>query len=331
MKGQVFTVAKLHYINGVVYKVAGAGKTTIEALAVDYPETTKSGNAKHPEKRVRDLVRLAAGVGLLTLDKHQVEITDLGKKFYHSRSPHKWEISDKQRTLLQHYILDDPYRTETVYAITTLLSLIQAGYNGDELSRHYAVEIGKGTAWKSDVTFAGFTKFGLSYIEELGLREVAESDFMAADPSAVRYQEKVNTVNSIMLPEGQLPAPMPTTIGQRKKYLSNPRISKSALISADFRCELNAQHITFRNCVSGNPYMEAHHLIPMSKQGLFEVRLDVPENILSLCPTCHRKIHLADDAERKAVVEKAFRLKERVLSCRGIIIDFKSLWDFYSL
>ncbi|BCG46789.1 hypothetical protein GEOBRER4_n1602 [Citrifermentans bremense] len=331
MKGQVFTVAKLHYINGVVFKAAESRSTTIETLAGSYPETTKSGNAKHPEKRVRDLVRLAAGVGLLTLDKHKVDITELGQRYYHARSPLKWGLSDKQRVILQQYILEDPYRTETIYAITTLLFLTKAGYKGDKLSRQYAIEIGKAAAWKSDVTYAGFTKFGLSYIEELGLMQVSESDLMAGGPSAEeRYQEKVNTVNLIVLPEGQLPAPMPATIGRRVRYPSNPRISKTALVAADFKCELDSKHITFRNCASNNQYMEAHHLVPMSKQGLFDVRLDVPENILSLCPTCHRKIHLADDAERKATVEKAFRLKAKGLPTRGIHIDFKRLCQLYS-
>ena len=62
MKGQVFTVAKLHYINGVVYEVAKRGTTDIQTLADLSKHTTKSGNVKHPKVRVRTLARLAEGV-----------------------------------------------------------------------------------------------------------------------------------------------------------------------------------------------------------------------------------------------------------------------------
>lgn len=48
MKGQVFTVAKIHYINGVVYGTAQKGTLDLQILANRYKETTKSGNVKHP-------------------------------------------------------------------------------------------------------------------------------------------------------------------------------------------------------------------------------------------------------------------------------------------
>ena len=37
--------------------------------------------------------------------------------------------------------------------------------------------------------------------------------------------------------------------------------------------------------------MEGHHIIPVSRKESFTQDLDVVENILCLCPTCHRKIH----------------------------------------
>ncbi len=39
-EGQVFTVAKLHYINGVVYLAAQKGTTDLQTLADNYAETT---------------------------------------------------------------------------------------------------------------------------------------------------------------------------------------------------------------------------------------------------------------------------------------------------
>ena len=76
MKGQVFTIAKLHYVNGVVYYIARANSTSLDALAENAIETTKSGTAKHPKTRVRTLVRFAEGLGLVTRpSKEIVQIT----------------------------------------------------------------------------------------------------------------------------------------------------------------------------------------------------------------------------------------------------------------
>ena len=72
MKGQVFTIAKLHYVNGVVYFVAQKSITDLSTLAQHSTETTKSGNVKHPKVRVRTLVRFAEGLGLFARDGKEI-------------------------------------------------------------------------------------------------------------------------------------------------------------------------------------------------------------------------------------------------------------------
>ena len=62
-------------------------------------------------------------------------------------------------------------------------------------------------------------------------------------------------------------------------------------------------------------------MIPMSKQGMFEYDIDVPENILSMCPTCHRKVHLAKDNVKKKILFEAFKNRENMLMKRGIVLD----------
>ena len=77
--------------------------------------------------------------------------------------------------------------------------------------------------------------------------------------------------------------------------------------------------------------MEAHHLIPMSKQGMFEYDIDVPENILSVCPTCHRKVHLAKDNDKKKILFEAFKNRKSMLMERGIVLDINMLLSMYSI
>jgi hypothetical protein len=333
MKGQVFTVAKLHYINGVVYEVAKRDTTDIQTLADLSQHTTKRGKAKHPMVRVRTLARLAEGVGLVEIfNKHKMKITNLGRQYAEKRSTNQWEISKEQQKILGHYIIADSYRSETIYSIATLFELCKKGYAGDELSHKFAEEIGKLDAWKSEATFRGFTKFGLSYISELGLLEIDEKDLLIEDISKdQRYQNDINSVEPISLPAGEIPRSKPKKYGGTEKYSTNPRRARCSLEKAHFQCELNPSHKTFVNKKSGKQYMEAHHLVPMGKQGLFEFDIDVPENILCICPNCHRKMHLAEDEDREKTLAQAFKLRETVLPARGIKIDMKTLLEIYSI
>jgi len=170
MKGQVFTIAKLHYVNGVVYHTAKVGSTDLATLALHSSETTKSGNVKHPLTRVRTLVRFAEGLSLLNRpDRDNVHITNLGKKYFDLRSKEKWSLSTEQKELLREHIFSDPARTPTIHSIAAIFSLVQQGFEGSDLTKQYAIAIEKEEAWRSKATYEGFTGFGLSYIEELGL------------------------------------------------------------------------------------------------------------------------------------------------------------------
>ncbi len=77
--------------------------------------------------------------------------------------------------------------------------------------------------------------------------------------------------------------------------------------------------------------MEAHHLIPMGKQGAFEYDIDVPENIMSLCPNCHKKIHLSEDIAKGDMLKKAYDMKRNHLREGGIDIDAKTLFEIYDI
>ncbi len=333
MKGQVFTVGKMHYINGVVYEVAKQGTTDLQKLADLSVQTTKSGKAKHPLVRVRTLARLAEGVGLVIIfNKNSIKITTLGRQYVEAGSGEKWSISKEQQIILGKFIISDCYRTETIYSITTLFELCKKGYTGDELSHQFAVEIGKSEAWKSEATYNNFTKFGLSYISELGLLDIDEKDLLIEDISKEqRYQNDINDIEPIQVPSGKILRPKPKKYGGVEKYSTNPRRARNALDKANFKCESDPSHVTFINKKSNKQYMEAHHLIPMSQQDSFVYDIDVPENILCLCPTCHRKIHLAQDEDKKEILFELFNKRKGILPERGITIDIKSLFSMYSI
>ncbi|XMB73080.1 HNH endonuclease [Mycoplasmatota bacterium WC30] len=116
-------------------------------------------------------------------------------------------------------------------------------------------------------------------------------------------------------------------------YKKDPKISKTALKKANYLCEYayvkGLTHHTFTN-KRGHQYSEGHHLIPMSMQSFYgEMNIDRIENIVSLCPICHRQVHYGDKSERKKILEALHNLKESDLRSVGLEISIDELLSYY--
>jgi len=100
---------------------------------------------------------------------------------------------------------------------------------------------------------------------------------------------------------------------------------------SNWQCELNSNHTTFISQANKKPYMESHHLIPMAAQGYFENTLDFADNIICLCPNCHRKIHHVTSQEKKEILKYLFKKREQRYLKFGINVNFKMLLNFYEI
>ena len=112
------------------------------------------------------------------------------------------------------------------------------------------------------------------------------------------------------------------------RFPTDTRLAKTALMLAGYKCEYNPSHITFTS-KNDTPFMEAHHLIPMTAQVDFAVNLDRVENIISLCPNCHSAIHYGAEFERKLLLTKLYNDRREELEDVGIDIDFNTLFSKY--
>ena len=115
-------------------------------------------------------------------------------------------------------------------------------------------------------------------------------------------------------------------IGPKITYARNPLIAVASLTTAKFSCEIDSAHKTFIAQKTNDPYVEAHHFIPMKFQSDFKFALDCIENIISLCPNCHRGIHLGIPGYKKNLIEVIYKK-------RGSINNFEieNLYSFYNL
>lgn len=129
------------------------------------------------------------------------------------------------------------------------------------------------------------------------------------DDKYVLEVNQVSNINSYSLEDIlELSKNAPTYIEANvKRYIRNPTIARWALQRANYKCEINPEHETFIKSSDSKPYVEPHHIIPLSEQKNFNLNLDNVENIISLCPNCHRQVHLGKVKPNLIRKESLFR------------------------
>lgn len=121
-----------------------------------------------------------------------------------------------------------------------------------------------------------------------------------------------------------------------KKVKRNSSLAKSALARVHNSCEINSDHKTFLN-INNEQYMEGHHLIPitLNNANYFETQfnrsIDCLENIVSLCPNCHKAIHLGNKDTKRDIIEILFYKRQQRLKDIGIFITLKDLLRLYNI
>lgn len=119
----------------------------------------------------------------------------------------------------------------------------------------------------------------------------------------------------------------------QNKLQRDPKIAKLALMEANFHCEVDATHPSFISRTSKLPYMEAHHLIPTAYSRTFyeryHINLDCKENIISLCPTCHRALHFGTDEKRNEILKILLKKRKEEFRKLGLNMTLSELIKFY--
>lgn len=69
-------------------------------------------------------------------------------------------------------------------------------------------------------------------------------------------------------------------------YLRNPDVVAERLFLANGICDACQKTAPFIRAKENTPYLEVHHIIPLSENGL-----DTVANTQALCPNCHRQAH----------------------------------------
>ena len=151
------------------------------------------------------------------------------------------------------------------------------------------------------------------------------------------YQEQLEDSISVSSPDFSSvrePEFLSSTTGRVVK--KNPSVSRKAVAASGFKCAYDPTHRTFLRA-SGLPYMEGHHLIPCTAGNaekywkLFGRNIDCVENIVALCPTCHRRIHFGSEVERAGIIEKLYHVQSDTLKSVGLEISLEELKNLYRI
>jgi len=108
----------------------------------------------------------------------------------------------------------------------------------------------------------------------------------------------------------------------RQRYKRNPKVINEAKQRDNYLCQVHSNHKTFIS--NGHNYVEGHHIIPMFQQKNYDFKLDEVDNIISLCPNCHKEIHFADN--KKEIIQKIFNLNKKYMEKHSV-----SLNDLYKM
>ena len=96
--------------------------------------------------------------------------------------------------------------------------------------------------------------------------------------------------------------------------------------------EHRAHELSYFKTKKNLTYLEGHHMVQMENSKFFEKDVDVVENIVPVCPNCHRKLHNAN----KDVVKRMLNMyyansdKEKLIR-KGIFVDISTLERFYGI
>jgi len=169
-----------------------------------------------------------------------------------------------------------------------------------------------------------WTKFPYSLVD--ANTEISNEEFVKA------VEITVKTVPKAPATQGPQPPPPKVKSSGREVFSRSANVSARAISMSDGACALSGgpgMHASFLWKKTGMTYVEAHHLIPFSKQDQFSHSLDVEENIVALCANCHRLLHHARSDEKNEPLRRLWQLRKDDLAARGLVVELNELKKMY--
>ena len=233
---------------------------------------------------------------------------------------------------LNRYIIDNGKLTECTYTIESdyIYDLRKESnpfvfdVSGEDLQMFRLQRFYTGRRPKQEVKML---KWLLNYLQGKGNEKDEDFDF----------QEKIqNTDVKETISDTAKQQPSFNNGSSGRTVAKKAYISKQALREANFKCVFDNSHETFQTA-KGVPYMEGHHLIPCTVSNVeyywdkYGRNIDCVENIICLCPTCHRRIHFGSKEEKERIIKVLYKKQISSLRSAGLDISIDELLSLYDI
>lgn len=158
------------------------------------------------------------------------------------------------------------------------------------------------------------------WIFPVQLQEIDSEIFRKEFKNAERHARNIELDELYEKVKGKAMEKQPSVVPKKYKtssthYERSPEISAFAKKRADGKCDLCGNVAPFVDS-EGIPYLEAHHVEWLSKNGADEI-----DNVVALCPNCHRKMHVVNeknDIERLNYRLNAYKKAlDNLLKCKS--------------
>jgi 5-methylcytosine-specific restriction protein A len=146
-----------------------------------------------------------------------------------------------------------------------------------------------------------------------------ESSSLIIDDSDQYYQDLIVESDKIRR----------TKLTERDAFKRDRKIALKRMRMENFKCEFDPKHNLFIARSSHKPYLESHHLVPISLQDELKTNLDRLDNLFCLCPNCHRAIHYSEKNYSKKIIERLIIKRPTILDILSIGKD--DLYKYYSV
>lgn len=118
------------------------------------------------------------------------------------------------------------------------------------------------------------------------------------------------------------------------KSIFNER-KRMAKIESKYTCILeninNCKSVYFTAKSTKENYLEIHHFLPQEFRNDFLYSIEVLANYVTLCPRCHRQIHLAVDRERKHLINSIYENRQERLKLVGLDVERANIYKYYNI
>lgn len=121
----------------------------------------------------------------------------------------------------------------------------------------------------------------------------------------------------------------------RKRFKTQRKIRDSVLEKAHYLCDCDDIRHFYFEAVDLHNYVEGHHVVPMNRQEEYyfdsSINLDVPNNIVALCPNCHCQIHLGSRQARLKILSELYVRNKAKLLTLNSNLTLSILASYYNI